>query len=87
MKDDNESKVPLTLYLDEELSKILDTVAKQQKREPAVIIIESLRRYLHLKMFEILRQQSLPFGNNWVEHLKNRLKEIRKEREDAFSDE
>ena len=80
--DDN--KVPLTLFLDEELNKILDTVAKQQKRERTDVVIDSLRRYLHLKMFEILREQSLPFGNHWVEHLKDRLKQIRKERDDSF---
>jgi len=83
----DDKKVPLTLYLDEELNKILDTVAKQQKRNRSEIAIESLRRYLHLKMFEILREQSLPFTNHWIEHLKNRLKEIRKEREDTFPSE
>jgi hypothetical protein len=80
--DDN--KVAITIYLDKELNQLLDTVALQQKRGPHVIIVESLRRYLHLKMFEILRHQSLPFGNNWVDHLKNRLKQIREEREAAF---
>lgn len=80
--DDN--KIPFTIYLDKELKKILDTVASQQKRDQGEVVVDSLRRYLHLKMFEILREQSLPFGNHWVEHLRNRLKEIRKEREDSF---
>ena len=80
--DDN--KVPITIYIDDELNKLLDTVALQQKRGQSEVIVDSLRRYLHLKMFEILRQQSLPFGNNWVEHLRNRLKQIREEREKEF---
>ena len=80
--DDN--KVPITIYIDDELNKLLDTVALQQKRGQSEVIVDSLRRYLHLKMFEILRQQSLPFGNNWVEHLRNRLKQIREEREKEY---
>ena len=80
----DDKKVPLTIYLDEELNNILDTVARYQKRDHKEVVIDSLRRYLHLKMFEILRQQALPFGNQWVEHLKDRLREIRKERDDSF---
>ena len=80
----DDKKIPLTIYLDEELNKILDTVARQQKRDQGEVIVDSLRRYLHLKMFEILREQSLPFANHWVEHLKSRLKQIRDEREDSF---
>lgn len=70
-------KNPITIYLDDELNHILNTVAKQQKREQNEIVIESLRRYLHLKMFEMMREQSLPFNEKWLEDAKKRLKEMR----------
>ena len=82
-----EKKVPFTIYLDQELKKILETVASQQKREQSEVIVDSLRRYLHLKMFEILREQQLPFGNHWVEHLKSKLKQIRDDREEELPSE
>ena len=82
----DDQKVPVTIYLDQELKKILETVARQQKREQKEVIVDSLRRYLHLKMFEILREQSLPFDTHWVEHLKSRLKQIHKDKNESQSE-
>ena len=57
-------KNAITIRLDDELNDLLNKVARRQKRKRSEIVRESLRKQLLLQMFEILREQSIPYGEN-----------------------
>ncbi len=57
-------KNAITIRLDDELNDLLNAVAKQQRRKRSEVVRESLRRQLLLQMYEVLREQSLPYGES-----------------------
>ena len=79
-------KNPVTIFLDDQLYELLNKVSSQQKRDQSDIVIESLRRYLHLKLFEMLREESLPYSEKWLSDFKKRLKEIKAQKDHNLPD-
>ena len=55
-------KNAIAIRLNDELNNLLNAVAKQQRRKRSEIVRECLRRQLMLQMFEILREQPLPYS-------------------------
>jgi predicted transcriptional regulator len=52
----------LTIRMDEELSALLDTVAKRSGRNRSEIAREALRRQLRVTRFDNLRKRVMPFA-------------------------
>ena len=57
-------KNAITIRLDDELNELLNTVSKSQRRKRSEIVRESLRKQLLFQKFEILREQSLSYGES-----------------------
>ena len=52
----------VTIRLDPDLGKLLDTVCKQTGRTRSELVRDALRRQLSLMRFERLRRRALPFA-------------------------
>ena len=55
-------KNAITIRLDPELEKLLDTLAKRTRRSRSDLVRDALRRQLTLLRFEDLRRRLVPFA-------------------------
>ena len=55
-------KKAVTIRLDDELERMLDTFCRRSKRKRSEVVRDALRRQLALLMFEQLRQKVMPFA-------------------------
>ncbi len=60
----HDMKTAITIRLDDELNDLLIKIARQQKRKRSEIVREALRKQLLLQMYDILREKSLPYGED-----------------------
>lgn len=52
----------VTIRLDAELERMLDTFCRRSRRKRSEVVRDALRRQLSLLMFEQLRKKTMPFA-------------------------
>jgi predicted transcriptional regulator len=52
----------VTIRLDDQLERMLDTYCRRSKRKRSDVVRDALRRQLALLMFEQLRHKAMPFA-------------------------
>ena len=55
-------KSAVTIRLDQDLERMLDTFCRRSKRKRSKVVRDALRRQLSLLMFDQLRQKVMPFA-------------------------
>lgn len=58
----SQMKNSVTIRLDDELERMLDTFCRRSKRKRSEVVRDALRRQLWLLMFEQLRKKAMPFA-------------------------